>query len=110
MMAGSPHTTDYVVLEDLTRKYQCPCILDLKMGTRQHGDDQSDEKKRKHTERCALSTSAHLGVRISGMQVWVYGSIGVWAYIHVLHASRVGICICTCVQETLALISCLLHL
>jgi inositol-hexakisphosphate kinase len=70
---------DYVVLEDLTRKYQCPCILDLKMGMRQHGDDQSDEKKRKHTERCALSTSAHLGVRISGMQVY-NASLGAYTF------------------------------
>lgn len=61
---------DYLVLEDLTCKFECPCILDLKMGTRQYGDDQSEEKKKKHTERCSLSTSSRLGVRLNGMQVY----------------------------------------
>ena len=61
--------SDYVVLEDLTLKFQCPCVLDLKVGTRQHGDDITEEKRKLHVERCAKSTSHTLGVRICGMQV-----------------------------------------
>ena len=60
---------DYVVLEDLTLKFQYPCVLDLKVGTRQHGDDITEEKRKLHVERCAKSTSQTLGVRICGMQV-----------------------------------------
>ena len=39
------------------------------MGTRRHGDDQSEEKKQRHMERCASTTSAQLGASMAGIQV-----------------------------------------
>eukprot|EP00731_Ephydatia_muelleri_P007697 Em0004g35a len=61
---------DYIVLEDLTARYHSPCILDLKVGTRQHGDDASEEKKIMHTKMCTDSTSSSLGVRLCGAQMF----------------------------------------
>ena len=60
---------EYVVLENLTQRFNCPCILDLKVGTRQYGDYSTEAKKQKHIKTCAMSTSSALGVRFCGLQV-----------------------------------------
>lgn len=58
------------MLENVAAKYQYPCILDLKMGTRQHGEDATEEKRHRQIAKCQASTSASLGVRLCGMQVY----------------------------------------
>ncbi len=57
------------MLEDLTGKYRYPCICDLKMGTRQDGDDTPHDKKLRHQNKVKTTTSLPLGIRLCGTQV-----------------------------------------
>lgn len=55
---------EFIALEDAVERFRLPCVIDLKMGQRQHGDDASEEKKLSQSEKCKRSTSHELGIRM----------------------------------------------
>ena len=59
------------MLENLTSHFSCPSVLDLKVGSGNHGDYATEEKRLRHFHNKQNSTTGTLHIRVSGMQVGV---------------------------------------
>ena len=57
------------MLENVVARFTRPCILDLKVGSRLHGDGASQKKIASQSRKCNITTSRTLGLRLCGMQV-----------------------------------------
>ena len=60
----------YLLLENVVSNHIRPCVLDLKVGARQYPDDCSSSKQKSKMTKSAQTTSATLGLRLVGMQVF----------------------------------------
>jgi inositol-hexakisphosphate kinase len=62
---------EYIILDDLSNRFRKPNICDIKIGTRQHGDDVAADKKIRHSNKVKTTTSQPLGLRMCGIQVFI---------------------------------------
>jgi hypothetical protein len=60
----------YLMIDDLTYSMKKPCIIDLKMGTREYSDHDSKKKQIQKVILSSVTASNSLGFRICGMKVW----------------------------------------
>lgn len=59
-----------MLLENITFKFKKPCVLDLKIGFRAHGDKTNPEKIKRKINRCETTTTSVCGVRLCGLQTY----------------------------------------
>lgn len=69
-LQSEKRTQKCILLENVASRFRKPCILDLKMGTRVHGDYDDHDKQLRHQKKSAATTTKKLGVRLCGMQVY----------------------------------------
>lgn len=69
-LQSEQRTQKCILLENVASKFRKPCILDLKMGTRIHGDYDDRDKRLRHQMKSAATTTKKLGIRLCGMQVY----------------------------------------
>eukprot|EP01126_Amoeba_proteus_P061912 TRINITY_DN8356_c0_g1_i3.p1 TRINITY_DN8356_c0_g1~~TRINITY_DN8356_c0_g1_i3.p1 ORF type:complete len:364 (-),score=71.81 TRINITY_DN8356_c0_g1_i3:1093-2184(-) len=63
-------STNQVTMEDLTFGFECPCIMDVKMGTITAGEDANFFKKSYMVNKDKKTTSSTLGLRLVASRVY----------------------------------------
>mmetsp|Transcript_37670 Transcript_37670/g.150228 ORF Transcript_37670/g.150228 Transcript_37670/m.150228 type:complete len:297 (-) Transcript_37670:1224-2114(-) len=61
----------YLVMEDLTKAFIHPSVLDVKVGTVPWGWPITEEKLQKQIKKREATTTGKLGFRITGMKMWM---------------------------------------
>ena len=61
-------TQDYLRIQDFTKDYECPCIVDLKIGTVTWDESASEEKRQKQDKKYPLQRV--LGFRFTGIRIF----------------------------------------
>ncbi|GET87056.1 inositol polyphosphate kinase-like protein, putative [Leishmania tarentolae] len=68
--SGDKKICRMIMLEYVCYRFRRPCVMDIKMGSRQYGLHPSAEKKRSKERKATLSTSARYGIRLAGYRRW----------------------------------------
>ncbi|KAG5483292.1 hypothetical protein LSCM1_04834 [Leishmania martiniquensis] len=68
--SGDQKICRMIMLEYVCYRFRHPCVMDIKMGSRQYGLHPSPEKKQSKERKAKLSTSARYGIRLSGYRRW----------------------------------------
>lgn len=58
------------ILEDLTSGYECPCVLDVKMGVCTAAPDRTEEKRVRCEEKDKVTTTGSIGARVCGLRAY----------------------------------------
>ncbi|ORY99621.1 inositol polyphosphate kinase-domain-containing protein [Lobosporangium transversale] len=67
---GDKEDAECLCLENVSHGFHKPCVLDLKLGTQLYDDDATEEKKQRLAKVSAETTSASLGFRLTGFQIY----------------------------------------
>ncbi|KAK7195984.1 inositol polyphosphate kinase-like protein [Novymonas esmeraldas] len=67
---GDKRVCRMIMLEYVCYRFRRPCVMDIKMGSRQYGLHPSAEKKQSKERKSKLSTSARYGIRLAGYRRW----------------------------------------
>ncbi|CAD2220329.1 hypothetical protein AGDE_15747 [Angomonas deanei] len=62
-----------IVLEDVCHGFSYPCVMDMKIGSRQYGLNASERKKKSKNFKARTTCSWEYGIRLAGLRRWDEG-------------------------------------
>jgi len=61
---------EFIVLENLTKPFNRPCVMDLKLGNRTYRDEMDNTLIAQRKVKCSATTARTSGFKISGLRVY----------------------------------------